>query len=130
VCQADSSTRPLRRRAERMARPARVRMRVRKPCVRLRRRLLGWNVRLLTGLSRCSVSSHALRRTGTAADVSDPPTLRGQSQPEQTPAQNPPAPGPCPSTWTRSTWSRLADLTTGWTRSKTRIALPTSTNAP
>ena len=43
---ADSSARPLRRRAARMARPARVRMRALKPCVRARRRLLGWNVRL------------------------------------------------------------------------------------
>ena len=33
-------------------RPARVRMRRRNPWVRLRRRLLGWNVRLLTGLSQ------------------------------------------------------------------------------
>lgn len=41
-------TRPLRRRSARMARPARVRMRRRKPWVRLRRRLLGWKVRLLT----------------------------------------------------------------------------------
>src|SRR5437764_9484196 len=31
-----------------MARPARVRMRSRKPCVFARRRLFGWNVRLLT----------------------------------------------------------------------------------
>src|SRR4029453_19651352 len=31
-----------------MARPARVLIRKRKPWVRLRRRLLGWNVRLLT----------------------------------------------------------------------------------
>jgi len=38
----------LRRRAERMARPARVRIRKRKPCVFARRRLFGWNVRLLT----------------------------------------------------------------------------------
>ncbi len=45
--------RPLRRRAPRMARPARVRMRSRKPCVFARRRLFGWNVRLLTGNSRC-----------------------------------------------------------------------------
>ena len=41
--------RPLRRRAARTARPARVRMRSRKPCVFARRRLFGWNVRLLTG---------------------------------------------------------------------------------
>lgn len=47
--QADSSARPLRRRAERMERPARVLMRARKPWVRARRRLLGWYVRLLTG---------------------------------------------------------------------------------
>ena len=47
-CQADSSERPLRRRADRIARPARVRMRSRKPCVLARRRLFGWKVRLLT----------------------------------------------------------------------------------
>ena len=40
--------RPLRRRAARTARPARVRMRSRNPCVLARRRLFGWNVRLLT----------------------------------------------------------------------------------
>src|SRR5689334_913903 len=34
-----------------MARPARVRMRRRKPLVLARRRLLGWNVRLLTEIS-------------------------------------------------------------------------------
>src|SRR5699024_5156257 len=37
----------------RMARPARVRMRRRKPCLRARRRLLGWKVRLL--ISRAPV---------------------------------------------------------------------------
>jgi hypothetical protein len=42
AAQADSSRRPLRRRAERMLRPARVRMRSRKPCVFARRRLFGW----------------------------------------------------------------------------------------
>ncbi len=46
--QADSSARPLRRRPARMARPARVAIRARKPCVLARRRLLGWKVRLLT----------------------------------------------------------------------------------
>jgi hypothetical protein len=44
--------RPLRRRAARIARPARVRMRSRNPCVFARWRLFGWNVRLLTGDSR------------------------------------------------------------------------------
>jgi hypothetical protein len=47
--QALSRSRPLRLRAARMARPARVRMRSRNPCVLARRRLFGWNVRLLTG---------------------------------------------------------------------------------
>ena len=46
--QAESSVRPLPRRAARMARPARVRMRERKPCFLARRRLFGWKVRLLT----------------------------------------------------------------------------------
>ena len=46
--QADSSSRPLRRRAARIARPARVRMRSRKPCVLARRRLFGWKVRFDT----------------------------------------------------------------------------------
>ena len=40
--------RPLRRRAASTARPARVRMRSLNPCVFARRRLFGWNVRLLT----------------------------------------------------------------------------------
>jgi hypothetical protein len=46
MCQADSSERPLRRRAAMIARPARVRMRNRNPWVLARRRLFGWNVRL------------------------------------------------------------------------------------
>ena len=46
--QALSRSRPLCLRAARTARPARVRIRSRKPCVFARRRLFGWNVRLLT----------------------------------------------------------------------------------
>ena len=42
------STRPLARRAVMIARPARVRIRSRNPCVFARRRLFGWKVRLLT----------------------------------------------------------------------------------
>ena len=57
-CQADSSARPLRRRAAKMERPARVRMRARKPCVRLRRRLLGWKVRFVTFVSSLRLSFH------------------------------------------------------------------------
>lgn len=56
--QADSSARPFRRRAARMARPARVLMRWRKPWFLARRRLFGWNVRLLTMLAFVG-SSHA-----------------------------------------------------------------------
>jgi len=62
TAQADSFSRPLRRRFARMARPARVRMRRRKPCLRARRRLLGWYVRLLTGGSSRRGWSH-LRRS-------------------------------------------------------------------
>ena len=43
----ESFLRPLRRRAEITARPDRVRIRTRNPCVRLRRRLLGWYVRFI-----------------------------------------------------------------------------------
>ncbi len=46
--QVASRLRPLRRRPAKMARPARVRIRRRNPCVLLRLRLFGWNVRLLT----------------------------------------------------------------------------------
>ena len=45
--QAARRLRPLRRRLDRIARPARVRIRRRKPWVLCRRRLFGWNVRLL-----------------------------------------------------------------------------------
>lgn len=42
--------RPLARRPARIARPARVRIRSRKPCVFARRRLLGWKVRFMVRL--------------------------------------------------------------------------------
>jgi hypothetical protein len=48
---AESSVRPLRRRAARIDRPARVRMRRRKPCTFARRRLFGWKVLLLIAVS-------------------------------------------------------------------------------
>lgn len=56
--QADRERRPLRRRPDTMARPARVRIRKRKPCTRARRRLFGWKVRLplATAFSSLSVS--------------------------------------------------------------------------
>ena len=53
--QADRRARPLPRRDARIARPARVRIRSRKPWVLARRRLFGWKVRLLTrGLQKKS----------------------------------------------------------------------------
>lgn len=54
--------RPLRRRAARMARPARVRIRWRKPWFLARRRLFGWNVRLLTVLGFRQVEASRRRR--------------------------------------------------------------------
>jgi len=62
VTQALSRERPLWRRAARTARPARVRIRSRKPWVFARRRLFGWNVRLLTG----APSSLGLRHRASA----------------------------------------------------------------
>ncbi len=59
LAQAASRARPLRRRADRIARPARVRIRRRKPCVLCRRRLLGWKVRLLTSSLHCVVRYQA-----------------------------------------------------------------------
>jgi hypothetical protein len=47
----------LRRRAATTARPARVRIRSRKPWVRARRRLFGWKVRLLTFTLRLPVGA-------------------------------------------------------------------------
>jgi hypothetical protein len=44
--QADSVRRPLRRRFDTIARPARVLIRSRNPCTRARLRLFGWKVRL------------------------------------------------------------------------------------
>jgi hypothetical protein len=48
---AESSVRPFARRAARMPRPARVRMRRRKPCTLARLRLFGWKVLLLIAVS-------------------------------------------------------------------------------
>jgi hypothetical protein len=75
--QAESSVRPLRRRAEMIARPARVRMRTRKPCVFARRRLFGWNVRLLTSeLQKLSCGSKATSRDGRGRTALPRPGIR------------------------------------------------------
>jgi hypothetical protein len=55
VRQTAMRARPLLRREERTARPARVRIRSRKPCFLWRRRLFGWKVRLLTRGSSAAV---------------------------------------------------------------------------
>ena len=62
--QALSRSRPLRLRAARTARPARVRIRSRKPCVFARRRLFGWNVRLLTGAPDKGILTTRMPTTG------------------------------------------------------------------
>lgn len=50
MAQAEMRSRPLARRAARIERPARVRIRARKPWFFARRRLLGWNVRFMIRL--------------------------------------------------------------------------------
>ncbi len=69
--QADSRVRPLSRRALMIDRPARVRIRARKPCLRARRRVLGWNVRF-TG----SRPSRACSTNGQAPRPAEPATGR------------------------------------------------------
>jgi hypothetical protein len=74
--QTASFSRPLRRRAARTARPARVLIRSRKPCTFARRRLFGWNVRLLTGTPGRSGNCPQLR-----ADMSCAPRAPNMAQP-------------------------------------------------
>ena len=77
--QADSSTRPLRRRAARMARPARVCIRSRKPWVFARRRLFGWKVRLLTGISPLSGTAGMASETAVLSTTDPLAPLRTQT---------------------------------------------------
>ncbi len=74
AAQVASRLRPLRRRPAKMARPARVRIRRRKPCVLLRLRLFGWNVRLLTGGLRGSTCG-MLRLSRLQSSVSAQPLI-------------------------------------------------------
>jgi hypothetical protein len=90
--QADSRARPLRRRAPMMARPARVRMRNRKPWVLARRRLFGWKVRFTSGLQRSTAghngsgptTARARGRACTSEPSSDRSTVRGSAGQGQT----------------------------------------------
>ena len=98
--------RPLRRRAARTARPARVRMRSRNPCVLARRRLFGWNVRLLTGDSRYGCTDKAATPVPQHAEVAP-----GVAGPE-----NATRPGGCRSNQRPETGScraRLGPVTAG-----------------
>ena len=63
TAQAARRWRPLPRREARMARPARVRIRRRKPCFLCRRRLFGWNVRLLTGMTPVRTRDHIVDKS-------------------------------------------------------------------
>ncbi len=74
--QADSSMRPLRRRAATIARPARVRMRNRNPWVLARRRLFGWNVRL--PLLTAVVSPGAVVRVAMGEGAQECPPVGGR----------------------------------------------------
>ncbi|GEM_PF-6541007 len=77
--QAVRRVRPWERRAEMIARPARVRIRSRKPCVFARRRLFGWYVRLLTGGSVvvCFAGGYRPRSHLTSGRRSAPPRYAG-----------------------------------------------------
>jgi hypothetical protein len=75
-----SLLRPFRRRADRTARPDLVRMRTRKPCVRLRRRLFGWKVRFIKSgnprfagtRSQGNSSKHAVGTADRKSRIADP----------------------------------------------------------
>ncbi len=97
--QAESRVRPLSRRALMIDRPARVRIRARKPCLRARRRVLGWNVRFTVSRpSRtCSTNGQAPRpRTSDGRSGEQP-----GAEPERIKAR---------ASWNRSTTARR-DLT-------------------
>jgi hypothetical protein len=82
---ADRLSRPFRRRAVKTALPARVRIRNRKPCTLARRRLFGWNVRLLTGfLQKLGVGESARQRYVIGVSPSNPSPSGDTSGPERT----------------------------------------------
>ena len=69
---------PLARRRFRTSRPFFVLMRTRKPCVRLRRRLLGWNVRFMDLLYLLTETSHSNERFP-GRQCCDPTAFMGDS---------------------------------------------------
>ena len=64
-----------------IARPARVRWRARKPCLRERRRLLGWKVRFMGGPRRCHSGTRSHRSTDHGRAASSP-EARGECRVE------------------------------------------------
>lgn len=77
---ADKRVRPLLRRAARMLRPARVRIRSRKPWVLARRRLLGWNVRFMMLLKSISTKIDAAQFNWQPPETTPHPS-HGQTRP-------------------------------------------------
>ena len=71
--QAARRLRPLRRRADRIERPARVRIRNRNPWVLARRRVFGWKVRLLTGNAPETQVEAAAHRPAQTVGLRTPP---------------------------------------------------------
>ena len=71
--------RPFLRRADRIARPARVRIRNLNPCVLARCRLFGWNVRLLTCGSRYGVNIRSQPQSALGRDKPPGKTARGKA---------------------------------------------------
>ena len=78
--------RPLRRREDRIARPARVRMRRRNPCTLWRRRLFGWYVRLLTSDSLRWWVMAVTPGTGRGADSARTSLSAGTAHPRHRPS--------------------------------------------
>ena len=85
--QADRRTRPRRRRAFRIDRPARLDMRWRKPCLRDRLRLLGWKVRFISLLVQPG-TRHVKRHSGHNSIVTRPEGRQPHSAGRSTPARN------------------------------------------
>jgi hypothetical protein len=85
--QAERRVRPLSRRDFSTARPPRVLIRARKPCLRLRRRLLGWNVRFTTiSFRRFDARSAHFWSDEISRPRTDPPMLRRRGRDSQPPS--------------------------------------------
>ena len=125
--QADSSSRPLRRRAARMARPARVRIRSRNPWVFARRRLFGWKVRLLTAISPLRELLKILERcSGETGDTRRPTevSLRSNERRRRGSMKRPECAGSLQGTDSRADGSNSPSASPAVSRSDTPIEIP------